>query len=271
MVEADPTQIEQVLMNLFINAWHAMPGGGDLYLSSMDVDIEENIEKSFHVEPGRYICFAVKDTGIGIDPSIQHRIFEPFFTTKEMGLGTGLGLASVYGIVKNHGGFIEVESKLGEGATFSIHLPGTVKHRTAERKAQEVLKTGTETILFVDDEPNIIEIGEEVLQSLGYKTLTACGGEEALEIYRQHRADIDLVILDMVMPDLGGGETFDALKAIEPCVRVLLCSGYSLNDQARKIMQRGCDGFIQKPFKLQQLADELRAILDRRQPHPIPG
>ncbi|HHP7233949.1 MAG TPA: ATP-binding protein [Desulfobacterales bacterium] len=262
-VEADPTQIEQVLMNLFINAWHAMPGGGDIYLESLDVDIDEKIVKPFHVEPGPYVCFSVKDTGVGIDPHIQNRIFEPFFTTKEMGRGTGLGLASVYGIIKNHGGFIEVHSHPGQGATFSLHLPATIKRPRRERTTAEMLKTGTETILFVDDEPNIVEIGEEVLQSLGYKTLTANSGEQALRIFREKKDEIDLVMLDLVMPELGGGETFEALRTIDPSVRVLLCSGYSLNGQAREILQRGCDGFIQKPFKLRQLADELRGILDR--------
>jgi PAS domain S-box-containing protein len=261
-VEADPTQIEQVLMNLFINAWHAMPSGGEIHLESFDVDIDEHVVKPFHVEPGPYVCFSVEDTGIGIDPHIQNRIFEPFFTTKEMGRGTGLGLASVYGIVKNHGGFIEVHSHPGQGAKFSLHLPATAKRPRTAATSVEMLKTGTETILFVDDEPNIVEIGEEVLQSLGYKTLTANSGEQALRIFREKKNEIDLVMLDLVMPDLGGGETFDALRTIEPSVRVLLCSGYSLNGQAREILQRGCDGFIQKPFKLRQLADELRAILD---------
>jgi len=260
--EVDPSQIEQVLMNLLINAWHAMPGGGDIYLESADADIDAGLVKPFHVEPGPYVCFSVADTGVGIEKSIQNRIFEPFFTTKEMGRGTGLGLASVYGIVKNHGGFIEVESEPGQGAKFEICLPATTKRTSDVREAPERLKTGCETILLIDDEPDILEIGRELMKSLGYTILTAGGGDESLEVYRQQQERIDLVMLDVVMPGMGGGETFDALKALNPDVRVLLCSGYGLDGQVREILQRGCHGFIQKPFKIRRLADELRSILD---------
>lgn len=263
-VEVDPSQFEQVLMNLLINAWHAMPGGGDIYLESTDIDIDTAVVKPFHVEPGPYVCFTVADTGMGIEKSIQGRIFEPFFTTKEMGRGTGLGLASVYGIVKNHGGFIEVESEPGQGARFRVCLPATSRRPSDAREIVEPLKTGTETVLFIDDEPNIIEIGRDLIQSLGYNVLTAVNGDEALARFRQHRGSIDLVILDVVMPGMSGGELLEALKALDPNVRVLLCSGYSLNRQVREILQQGCHGFIQKPFKIRQLADELRSILDGR-------
>jgi PAS domain S-box-containing protein len=262
-VEVDQGQIEQVLLNIFVNAWHAMPDGGDLHLMTENVIIDDDFNKPFKVEAGKYVKISIIDTGAGMDKTTQLRVFEPFFTTKEMGRGTGLGLASAYGIVKNHGGFIDVFSEPGKGATFSIYLLASEKEVMEETDAAEIVLKGDETLLLVDDEEMIIEVGEEILQTLGYKVLPAVSGKEALEIYKNKKDSIDMVILDMIMPGMGGGETYDNLKQINPEIKVLLSSGYSISGQAAEILERGCDGFIQKPFKLRQLSIKIREILDK--------
>jgi PAS domain S-box-containing protein len=262
-VEVDQGQIEQVLLNIFVNAWHAMPDGGDLHLMTENVTIDDDFNKPFKVEAGKYVKISIIDTGAGMDKITQQRLFEPFFTTKEMGRGTGLGLASAYGIVKNHGGFIDVFSEPGKGATFSIYLPASEKEVMEETDAAEIVLKGDETLLLVDDEEMIIEVGEEILQALGYKVFPAVSGKEALEIYKNKKNSIDMVILDMIMPGMGGGETYDNLKQINPDIKVLLSSGYSISGQAAEILERGCDGFIQKPFKLRQLSVKIREILDK--------
>jgi PAS domain S-box-containing protein len=262
-VEVDQSQIEQVLLNLLVNAWHAMPGGGEIFLKTADVDIDATVVRPYRIEPGPYVCLSIADTGIGMDQATQQRIFEPFFTTKEMGRGTGLGLASAYGIIKNHGGFIEADSAPDEGATFRIYLPASGKAVVEEVDSVTEPFKGDETVLLVDDEQVIIEVGQEILKALGYTVLVATSGYEALKIFRRKKDAIDFVILDMVMPGLSGGETFDQLKTIKPDVRVLLCSGYSFSGQAAEILERGCSGFIQKPFKLNELSAKLREILDQ--------
>jgi two-component system cell cycle sensor histidine kinase/response regulator CckA len=261
-VEVDRGQIEQVLLNLFVNAWQAMPKGGDLYLETDNVILDETYVKLFSVVPGKYVKVSVTDTGVGMDEKTQQRIFEPFFTTKEMGRGTGLGLASVYGIVKGHRGIINVYSEKGHGTAFNIYLPATEKEVGEEKIAPETLLKGNETILLVDDEEVVIAVSEEILKSLGYNVLTARGGREAIEKYTANWERISLVILDMVMPEMGGGETFDGLKEINPHVKAILASGYSLNAQAIKIMEKGCYAFIQKPFTISSLAQKIREALD---------
>ena len=264
-VEVDRGQIEQVLLNLYINAWQAMPDGGDLFLITENLNLDENYVRPYKVKPGRYVKVSVSDTGVGIDKKDLERIFEPFFTTKEMGRGTGLGLASVYGIIKSHGGHINVYSEPGQGTTFNFYLPASSRKAVEEPKAEAaVVRKGRETILLVDDEEMIIDVGCGLLGELGYTVIPARSGQEALEIYSARRAEIDLVVMDMIMPGMGGGETFDRLKRIDPGVKVLLSSGYSINGQASQIMERGCDGFIQKPFNLQQVSVKVREILDKK-------
>jgi PAS domain S-box-containing protein len=261
-VEVDRGQIEQVLLNLYVNSWQAMPHGGDLFLSTENIILEDRYVRMMGLKPGRYVSIEVTDTGIGIDEQTQRRIFDPFFTTKEMGRGTGLGLASAYGIVRNHDGIISLQSKVGEGASFTILLPATDKEIPHEQELLEDVLYGTETILLVDDEEMILEVGKELLEHLGYEVLTAGGGVSAIEQYRTHGKQIDLVILDMVMPELCGGKTFDKLRIINDRVRVLLSSGYSMNDQAQSILNRGCNGFIKKPFNAKELSQKLREVLD---------
>jgi two-component system cell cycle sensor histidine kinase/response regulator CckA len=264
-VEVDPGQIEQVLLNLYVNAWHAMPGGGNIYIETSNVMLDENDTKPFGVKPGNYVKISVTDTGVGMDKAIQQRIFDPFFTTKEMGRGAGLGLASAYGIIKNHGGIINVDSKKGKGATFNIYLAASEKEIAIQEKklADEVLK-GTETVLLVDDEDMILDVGGDMLGELGYKVLLARSGKEAVEVYSKHKDTIDLVVVDMIMPQMGGGEVYDRIKERNPDVRVLLSSGYSIDGQAAEILERGCNGFVQKPFSVEELSKRIREILDNK-------
>jgi len=262
-VDVDQSQIEQVVLNLYVNAWQAMSGTGELYIQTENVILNDNDVKPYEVASGRYVKISVTDTGIGIDKNIQHRIFDPFFTTKEMSRGTGLGLASAYGIIKGHGGIINVQSREGEGTTFNIFLPASDKKIVKEKVMQKEIIKGTETILFVDDEDMIIDVGRDILKKLGYEVLIAKSGQEAIELYRIKQKKIDLVILDMVMPEMGGGDTYDRLRDVNPDIKVLLSSGYSIDGHAEKILSRGCDGFIQKPFDIKNLSLEIRKILDR--------
>jgi two-component system cell cycle sensor histidine kinase/response regulator CckA len=260
-VDCDQGQMEQVLMNLYVNAWQAMPGGGDLSLETGNVLLGDSHALPFTLKPGRYVKVSVTDTGTGMDAKTVERIFDPFFTTKGMGRGTGLGLAMVYGIVKGHGGIIDVTSEPGQGTTFDIYLPASEKAIVKEQTAATEILTGTETVLLVDDERMVLEVTRELLESLGYRVHAAGGGQEAIAVYMERRKEIDLVILDMIMPGISGGETFDRLKEINPNIRVLLSSGYSIKGRAQEILERGCNGFLQKPFQLEKLSRKVREVL----------
>ncbi|OIP92562.1 MAG: hypothetical protein AUK55_09265 [Syntrophobacteraceae bacterium CG2_30_61_12] len=262
-VEVDRGQIEQVLLNLYLNASHAMPGGGDITVQSANVDLESSQARLLNLLPGRYVKLSVTDMGIGMDEETLQRIFEPFFTTKKAGRGTGLGLASAYAIVKNHGGAIDVKSRPGAGSTFDIYLPASDKGVSKEPVAAESMRRGVETVLLVDDEDIILETGGEILKALGYQVLLAKDPHESLDIYHSNLSTIDVVVLDLVMPGKGGGEVFDDLRTLNPRVKVLLSSGYDLDGEAAAIMKRGCDGFIQKPFTVEKLSRKLREVLDR--------
>jgi len=177
-----------------------------------------------------------------------------------MGRGTGLGLASVYGIIKGHGGYIDVDSEIDRGTTFSIYLPATDKEAEETVKAAKQIIKGSGTVLLVDDEAMVLDVGVKVLKRLGYTVLEAKGGREAVEIYKANGNKIDLVILDMIMPNMGGGEAYDKMKEINPNVKVLLSSGYSVDSEAKEILTRGCDGFIQKPFTMKELSQSIREV-----------
>lgn len=263
-VEADQGQIEQVLLSLYVNSWQAMPAGGNIFLKTMNTSDKDMEYKMYQPKPGNYVLFTITDTGTGMDKKTRERIFDPFFTTRGMGRGTGLGLAAVYGIIKGHGGYIDVDSEKGSGTTFSIYLPASEKQAAKKEEPADEVSKGTETVLLVDDEGMIIDVGREILKTLGYKVLLASGGKEAIEVYKANKDRIDMVILDMIMPDMGGGETYDLLKEINPQIKVLLSSGYSLEGQAQEIMERGCNGFIQKPFDVKQLSAKIRKILKKK-------
>ncbi len=221
-VEADEGQIEQVLLNLFLNAGHAMPEGGEILIETKNMLIGASFSRPFSFQHGPYVLISVTDNGIGMGEKTLQRIFDPFFTTKEMGHGSGLGLASVYGIIKNHSGFIDVNSKKGQGTNFTVYLPATQKKVIKKAHDSGKIMGGEETILLVDDEDMIIEVSSEILKALGYKVMSAKSGREALNIYRTNKNKIDLVMLDMIMPDMGGKESYDYLKKIDPEVKVLL-------------------------------------------------
>jgi PAS domain S-box-containing protein len=265
-VEVDQTQLQQVLLNLLVNAWQAMPGGGELVLDTANATVDAGFpDRPPDAAPGSYARLQVTDTGVGMDPATQARIFEPFFTTREKGHGTGLGLSSAFGIVKNHNGFMAVRSEKGRGSTFSVFLPATRDAGAREPRPAGAMRPGVKTVLLVEDEAMVADIGRQMLERLGYRTLVARTGDEALALYAQRRGEIDLVILDMIMPGLGGGAVFDRLRSINPEVAVLLSSGYSLNGQALEILKRGCRGFIQKPFNLTQLDQKIRELLSSEQ------
>jgi two-component system, cell cycle sensor histidine kinase and response regulator CckA len=261
-VMADQSQIEQVLLNLYINAWQAMSDDGHIYLETKNVELDAAFAHGFEIAPGRYVRISITDTGTGIEPEIQSKIFEPFFTTKEIGRGTGLGLASAYGIIKNHDGAIDFSSEVGRGTTFYIYLPASDAVVPKPSPAATDLTAGSETILLVDDEKVIVDVNRPMLEKLGYTVLTAEGGREAIEVFDANYDRIDMVILDMIMPDLGGGAVFDHLKKVSPDIKVLLSSGYSISGQAEEILSRGCAGFIQKPFNMKMLSKKIRKILD---------
>jgi PAS domain S-box-containing protein len=264
-VEVDLSQIEQVLLNLYVNAWQAMPGGGHLYLETSNVVLDEKYKKTFDVEAGRYVKISVTDTGIGMNEKTKERVFEPFFTTRDVGKGGGLGLATAYGIIKGHKGVINVYSEKGHGTTFNIYLPASEKVVDAVDKRYAINpKRGRETVLVIDDEEYILDVTTELLASIGYQVVKAKSGEEALEIYKAQKDEIDLLILDMIMPGMGGGDTYDRLKKINPKVKVILASGYSLNGQAVGILDRGCRAFMQKPFGLMDLSVKIREVLDTK-------
>jgi len=261
-VEIDKGQIEQVLLNIYVNAWQAMPDGGELFIETRNVTLDKNSPDIAEKVSGDYVMMIVKDTGIGMDAKTQAKIFDPFFTTKEIGRGTGLGLASAYGIIKSHGGLIEVKSKKNKGSTFSIYLPKSGREVVPEKPVAEQIVMGKETILIVDDEEMIVEVGQQILEKIGYRVLTVMSGEEAVKVYKENKDRIDMVILDMIMPGLGGGETYDHIKKINPGVKVLLSSGYSMNKEAAEILKRGCNGFIPKPFDIKKLSSKVREVLD---------
>jgi CheY-like chemotaxis protein len=240
-----------------------MPTGGKLILKTRNASDFDMRDKVYKPQPGRYVLLTVRDTGSGMDKKTMERIYDPFFTTKDMNHGTGLGLASAYGIIKGHGGYIDVCSSPGAGCTFSVYLPASEKRNSSKVvNPESEMVRGCETVLLVDDEETVRQVSEDLLKAMGYQMLSAADGNEALEIYTRHGQDIAVVLLDMVMPMMGGGEVYDRLKGIDPNVKVLLLSGYSLDGEASKILRRGCNGFIQKPFDVKELSKKLRSIID---------
>ena len=261
VVEVDENQMEQVFVNLLLNASKAMEQGGTITIATEKIVVEANDAEAKAIKPGSYVRVAVRDTGKGISEDDIGKIFDPFFTTNSLGGSTGLGLAMVYGIIENHHGFISVESKVNKGTCFIILLPASQKEIVSEVKLSLETQTGTDTILLVDDEPMITEVGKEMISMLDYDVITASTGMEALEIVETQNKKIDLFIIDMIMPQMSGGELFDKLKSLDPDVKILLSSGYSIDGEAREIINRGCKGFIQKPFTVSQLGEKIRDVL----------
>jgi CheY-like chemotaxis protein len=260
----DRGQIEQVLLNLLLNAWQAIPGGGAIYLETRNVHLDESYVAVHEIPPGPYVKISVTDTGVGMDEKTKQPIFEPFFTTKDMGHGSGLGLATTYGIIKGHRGIINVYSEKGHGSTFDIYLPASGKEVDRQQKSAPPLHGPKRTILLVDDEKPITEVAGAMLKRLGHEVLIARSGEEAIRLYKGHRNKIELVIMDMIMPDMGGSETIDRIRLINPEVKIILPSGYSLNSEAREIINRGgVQAFLQKPFQLEDLVNKINEVMEK--------
>ena len=262
-IEADKSQTNQVLTNIIINAKDAMPNGGELTLKTENVSIDRQYAKIYpEFKEGNYIKISITDTGIGMSKSVKDRIFEPFYTTKGKSKGTGLGLATVYGIIKNHNGHINCYSEPEVGTTFTIYLPVSEKEIFIKKKEKRVI-AGNEIILVVDDEPNVRKVVELQLKKLGYEVLAAGDGIEAIKIYKEKKDKIDLVLLDMIMPNMAGKETYLNLKDINSDVKVLLMSGFSQNGRAAEILNMGISGFLQKPFKLFDLSNIIGEALKK--------
>ena len=261
VIEGDRRQLEQVLLNLYVNAWQAKP---EDRMVSLEIGVEtlDAASEPCLVEPGFYAKVSITDNGVGMDEDICKRIFDPFFTTKEKGRGTGLGLASAYGIVKNHGGIITVSSKVGQGTTFNIYLPLSDGEALPEPVSEGKLMKGSGAILLVDDEEMIIDIGQAMIEELGYQAYACKSGEQAVQFVSERGDEIDLVILDLIMPGMAGNTAFELIRQLQPGMPVLLCSGYAIDGQAEELLKRGCNGFIQKPFNLAELSLQIRKVLD---------
>ena len=253
-------------MNLAVNARDAMPKGGRLIIGTERVVMDAVCVRNHpEARAGEFICLSVEDSGCGMSPEVKARIFEPFFTTKGVGKGTGLGLATVYGIVKQHQGWIEVESQVGIGTTFKVFLPASPRPvAAAEQAATETkIRGGTETILLVEDEPALRGLTKIVLQRHGYQVLEAASGVEALSAWERHGAGVDLLLTDMIMPDgLTGRELAKQLHALKPAMKVIYVSGYSMNLEGTTFRFREAGRFLQKPYHSQKLIQMIRDCLD---------
>ncbi|MCL4477200.1 MAG: response regulator [Nitrospirae bacterium] len=261
-IDGDRSQLEHVILNLCLNARDAMPSGGRLHIETMNVELRKEEIQHPWLRPGRYAALRVADTGMGMNEEVKKHIFEPFFTTKEKGKGTGMGLAMVYGVVKNHDGFITVDSEIGKGSSLTIYLPAVEKEARKEEVEERSLPHGKGTILVVDDEEFIRIFARETLEKLGYQVMEASNGLEAVEIYSARKKEIDLVILDLIMPKMGGEETFRNLKTIDPEVKVLISSGYGIGEQTKEMMSdTGIRGFVQKPYTVAEIAEMTKSAL----------
>jgi len=263
-VKADPGQIEQVLLNLVVNARDAMPEGGSLTIETSNVQLDRAYSLAHHnLEPGSWVMLTVTDTGCGMDAQTQSRIFEPFFTTKEQGKGTGLGLATVYGVVKQSGGFIYVYSEVGHGTTFKIYLPEVNSSVDRDAAKPEIATPrGSETILFVEDEESVRELVRDYLSETGYRVLEASDGLQALEVAESHKGPIHILVTDVVMPRLSGRELASRLSAQRPKTKILFISGYTDDSIFRHGVLEGGVAYLQKPFNLKAIAQKIREVLD---------
>jgi len=268
----DPVQIEQVLMNLCLNARDAMPQGGRLTIETQNMETDQDFCRMHpYARVGSFILLSVSDTGIGMDAATAEQVFEPFFTTKELGKGTGLGLATVYGVVKQHSGFINVYSEPGKGTTFRIYLPaGTGIAKPREPKRNDQIPTGTETILFAEDNDGLREAGKEMLEKLGYRVILASNGTEAVELFTKNPELFDLILLDVVMPKVSGPEAFSRMAAVRSDLRVIFSTGYTAEAASLISLTEQGAVVLQKPYSLKNMGQTVRAILDRPRSSYVP-
>jgi len=266
IVNSDKGQLEHVLINLAANGRDAMPQGGILTIATQETEIDAQfIEIHGNGNAGRYAVISVTDTGVGMDKTTQQHIFEPFFTTKEVGKGTGLGLAMVYGTIKQHDGVITVESEIGKGTTFRIYLPlaDTTRQRDDE-KIMNMLHSGKETILLAEDDVVVRKVTKALLEDMGYKVLEAVDGEHAVKLYRDNIDTIQLVISDMIMPKLSGKDVYEELTKIRPDVKIIFISGYTADILEQKGIEQGKLNFVSKPLKPDTLSRKIREVLDEQ-------
>ena len=266
-IKSDPGQIEQVLLNLAVNARDAMPNGGRLTIETRNVELDESYKQEHqHVVPGRYVMLAVADTGCGMDRKTQARIFDPFFTTKELGKGTGLGLATVYGIVKQSGGYIWVYSELDRGTVFKVYLPRIEEcvEPSKQRESDRAISQGSETVLLAEDSDSLREMAREYLECLGYTVLEATSGKEALQRAKEFTGPIHLLLTDVVMPEMSGPELASQMGSLRPGIKVIFTSGYTDDAIARQGVLNPAVAFIQKPYRPKALARKIREVLDEK-------
>jgi CheY-like chemotaxis protein len=264
-IHADPSQIEQVVLNLAVNARDAIPDGGTVTIETANVTRDQGLVAGLSGDtPGNHVMLSVSDTGRGMSPEVKAHLFEPFFTTKQTDRGTGLGLATVYGIVKQHEGEIVVRSEPGHGTTFTVYLPQARAEETAaaQRPILEEMAGGSETVLIVEDDPTVREVTARTLSRLGYCLLEAADGEEALRVAESYPGEIQLLITDVIMPGMGGRTLADRLRAVRPALKVLLMSGHIDDDLVQQGVLDGDMGFVQKPFDQPTLAAKVRELLD---------
>ncbi|MEK7749223.1 MAG: ATP-binding protein, partial [Bacteroidota bacterium] len=265
LINGDDGQIQQAVLNILINARDAMPDGGVISLQSERIDFGDHQPGAFsEARTGEYVAVSVADTGIGMTKDVQNRIFEPFFTTKDQGKGTGLGLSVVYGVINSHNGFVSVQSEPGVGSQFTLYFPLLEETDNIKRSlGQSKLLQGSESVLVVDDEKDVGEIIGGMLANLGYKVTIVNSGKKAIALYRKKKR-FDIVVLDVNMPAMGGKETFLKLKEIDPDARVLISTGYSNQSAESSQVRDSVDGFLQKPYQLEELSKTMREVLDKR-------
>jgi two-component system cell cycle sensor histidine kinase/response regulator CckA len=269
LIQADPVQIEQIILNLAVNARDAMPEGGTLTIETDNVSLGQGFFGDEARDTfGPYVLLTVSDTGCGMDKQILSRIFDPFYTTKEVGKGSGLGLAMVYGIVKDHGGYITCQSEKGAGTTFRLYFPAVEgEEELREGPSEEQVNKGSGTILLVDDEEMILDYAKRMLEMFGYTVLTAADGETGLELYRERCREIDLVILDIIMPGMGGRKCLREMLKVDPSARVLVASGYSLDSSSEDFIRDGALGFISKPYQMNEMVKAVHRALSKSSQH----
>jgi nitrogen-specific signal transduction histidine kinase/CheY-like chemotaxis protein len=260
-VHADKNQIEQVLLNMYTNAADAMPEIGQLTVTSENIDRDQLKNMQVNSNAMQFAKLTVTDTGVGMDKETLKRIFDPYFTTKPVRRATGMGLASTYGIIKNHGGHIGVESEKGRGTSFYIFLPRSDQTQCKLQKKDENCSPANKAFLIIDDEKMVLDIGAMLLEKLQYKVFKTDNGREAIKVFSENKDKIDLVLLDMIMPEMPGCAVFDELKKIDSRVKVLISSGYSMDNRAKELLDRGCCGFIQKPYRLETLTKKIAEVL----------
>jgi CheY-like chemotaxis protein len=269
LIKADPAQLHQIVMNLAVNARDAMPSGGRLEILTKSVTLDEAfIRSDIGVQPGEYVLLSISDSGCGMKAEDLERAFEPFFTTKDVGKGTGLGLAIVYGIVQSHGAGIVCNSEPDRGTVFKIYFPvfKYVGKGHAGEKTEALIVGGGETILLIDDEESVRKLGEKVLNRFGFSVLTARNGKEGIDLFERHKGKISLIILDLIMPGMGGGECLVELLKIDPKAKILIASGYAADGQIEASLQKGAKASIGKPYDARRLLATIRRILDDEGP-----